>query len=156
MGDIFSKQNKSATERGVTLVELLTVVAIIGIIAGIPLVNMVQQRRGATLEEGQATVLHALNTTRSRAIAGVGGTGVPSHVACVRDDEVELFTADACPGDCSTCSGGDRYPLPPGVTAEEARISFSRISGASAEAVVNVSGFGNTRTVTVSDHGFIE
>ena len=142
--------------RGVTLIELLTVMAIISIVVGLPMVTMIQQRKQATLEEGQATVLNALATTRSRAIAGVGGLGVDSHVACVRSDEVSIYTLTNCPGDCSSCSNGDTFPLPPGVTSSVARIEFSRLSGDSSATTIDVSGFGKTRSVLVTDHGYIQ
>jgi prepilin-type N-terminal cleavage/methylation domain-containing protein len=154
--DAIRSQQKKHAPRGVTFVELLTVIAIISIVLGVPLVSMLSQRHNATLDEGQATVLQALATTRSRAVTGVGTVETLGHVACVRADEVEVFPEDVC-ADCSTCSGGDVYLLPPGITADEARIPFTRLSGIStALHSINVTGFGETRTVTVSEHGFIQ
>lgn len=158
MRDIFSPENiePDTAEQGVTLIELLTVIAIISIAVGIPFVTMLNQRHNATLEEGQATVMQALNTTRSRAVTGVGDADMPGHVACVREGGVEVFTQEACPGDCSACVGGEMHSLPPGIVAEEVRIPFSRLDGASANTSIDIMGFGGTRTITVSDHGFIQ
>jgi hypothetical protein len=85
----------------------------------------------------------------------VGTVDTLGHVACVRANEVEVFPEEAC-SDCSTCSGGDVYLLPPGITAQEARIPFTRLTGISTALSIHVTGFGETRTVTISDHGFIQ
>jgi prepilin-type N-terminal cleavage/methylation domain-containing protein len=151
-----TKVRDHTSSAGVTLVEFLTVIAIIGIVAALPLMTMLRERHRATLEEGQATVLQVLNTTRSRALAGVAGETADGHVACIRTNTVEVFSATECTGDCSSCSGGTVYPLPPGITADEARVHFSRLRGASTDTTLNVSGFGETRTITVSDHGFVQ
>jgi len=155
MGDFDTSTTSS--ERGVTLVELLTVMAIISIVVGLPLVSMISQRKNATFEEGQATVVQALSMARSRAITGAGGTEVAHHIACVRENEVEIFAEEESnPIDCANDTGGTVYMLPLGVKAGTTSVSFSRILGTSTETEIVVSGFGNKSTTTVSEYGFIQ
>jgi type II secretory pathway pseudopilin PulG len=139
-------------ETGLTIVELLTVIAIVGIVLALPFLSMMGERKQKTVEVGQASVYQALSSARSRAVSGVIGD---AHGVCVRTDEVLVYK-NGCT-DCSTCPG-EVYPLPPGVTATPANIAFERLTGATASSVdIEVTGFNaTTRTVRVYEHGLIE
>jgi prepilin-type N-terminal cleavage/methylation domain-containing protein len=140
------------TQTGLTIVELLTVIAIVGIVLALPFLSMMGERKQKPVEVGQASVYQALSSARSRAVSGVVGT---AHGVCVRTDDVVVYKGGCT--DCSTCTG-EVYPLPPGVSATPANITFDRLTGSTASFVeIEVTGFNaTTRTVRVYEHGLIE
>lgn len=136
---------------GYTLLELLVVIAIIAIVLGIPFFSMLSERQKTILDIGEATVLQALITARSRSQSGVDGVG---HGVCLRLNEAVVYAQGAC-ANCDTCNG-EIYPLPPGTILTVGQVEFEKISGESSPQAITVTRQGDSRVVTISDHGFIE
>jgi len=135
--------------KGFTLIEMLIVIAIIGIIAGIQLTSFGDSRQGAELESSQAVVLHALETARQRAVFGVGDT---SHGVQVNPQEVILFEDDPLTGTV--------FPLSPNTLTDQSGtdIIFDRISGDTplGEIITITHDNGDSETVEVYQDGFIQ
>jgi len=74
-------RTKPAFEPAFTLLELLVVLAVIGILAGVAFSGAGAAERSTALRSGQATLANALSATRNRALA----RGVPVALA-VHDD----------------------------------------------------------------------
>lgn len=131
--------------------EMLVVLAIIGVVLAVPFFSTLSERKSTTLDSGQASVISALKVARSKALSGVDGT---SHGVRVEADKVIVF-----PGDTYVVGAGVPYPLPAGVTASiagSADIVFTRLQGTTVSNTITITSHGDTRTVNVSDYGNIE
>ena len=97
------------------------VIAIIGIGLTVFLLNFGQARNQALLEDGQASIINALEIARSRAASGVGDT---KHGIRINPDSIITFEGDTYSG------GGETIELPPNLSTDKNAfdIIFDRIS----------------------------
>ena len=134
---------KTSSQFGFTLVEIIVVIAIVGLLAAMVLLTFGQAHREAALDSSYASVITALESARSRAMQGVGdGSGGQS--VTISNDEI-------------TNAQGTTIQLSPNVSIQQTgTIEFERISGeASNPLVITLTDGANTRTATVTPEGYI-
>ena len=78
-------------QKGFSLVEILVVLAIISIMAGILILSFASAQRDAVLEEAGASVMHAFESARNRSTSGVGGE---DHGIWMKGSEIRIFSGE--------------------------------------------------------------
>ena len=136
--------------KGFSLIETVMVVAVIGIVAYASLGSLRQARNRTLLGNAQATILHAFEGARSRAVTGVG-TG--DHGVHLEPDRIVAFEGSAYTG------AGFETLLPLSIATDQvsSTIVFHRLSARSSASttVVITSNAGSTSTVSVTYDGVI-
>jgi prepilin-type N-terminal cleavage/methylation domain-containing protein len=141
--------NTFSRQSGFTLVEILVVIALLGILAGMLLLSLGSASRESALDSSYATVITALESARNRAMQGAGD-GSGGQTVTIAGDGRSIETA-----------GGADIPLSPSITIDQtgSAIEFDRISGeanvGSPLVITLTDNAGNTRTVTVTPEGYV-
>ena len=126
-------------ERGMTLIEILLVLAILGILALVAVVNFAGKREQVTLRTGTEAVYFALEQAKADALAGKGGE--PQGVKFNSDSFVRFSGASYSGGASEnlTTKINDILTISTTLSGDET-IIFSRLTGST----------GGTATVTVA------
>lgn len=133
-----------------TLIEVLIVIAILGIVAAGASFMMNGTRNRVSLEGGQATVLNALERAKNRAATGYGTGNQGVHI---ENYKVVNFEGDFYAGI------GEETPLTGSQTDQSfTDIIFKRLSAtSSADITITITnGSGETATISVATSGAIE
>lgn len=112
-------------QKGFSLVEMVVVVAIISIMAGILILSFASAQRDAVLEEAGASVMHAFEGARNRSTAGVGGG---DHGIKMKDSKISVFTVDEYNFE-NVERVIDLSPSIESNSSDEIRLVFKRITG---------------------------
>ncbi|MDP2676662.1 MAG: type II secretion system protein [bacterium] len=134
---------------GFSLIEIITVVAIVSLLAAAGTVSLVSARERQTLKDGESIVLHGLERARSRATAGIGNS---DHGLHIEESRIVSFEGESYDG------SGNTILLPGSVETNQsdANIVFNRISGtASPASVITITNSSGTKTITVTENGAI-
>ena len=136
-------------KKGFSLVEIIMVMAVIGIVVAIVVVNFGQTRNQTLLEEGQASIINALEIARNRAASGVGDT---NHGVRIEPDKVIVFE-----GDSYTGTGQETLLSPLSTDHIDSEITFERIRAIpNGPITINIThGSGLTESVTLNEKGVI-
>ncbi len=137
-------------KKGFSLIEVLVVIAIISIIATVVILNFGQTRNQALLEDGQASIISALELARSRAASGVGEA---RHGVRIEADRIIIFE-EGNP-DEETISLSPALSIGAGSWGE---IFFDRISAKTDltdEKTIIIEHSSGQETITISEQGVI-
>jgi prepilin-type N-terminal cleavage/methylation domain-containing protein len=123
--NVYTKKN---SKRGISLIEIVVVLGIIGLIASAGLITARENRSATTLKNARATILLALEQSRSKAQTGYG---TKNHGIRIKSNLIETFE-----GNVYTSGSGITIPLPPQITTNHTNtdIIFKRLRGSVASA----------------------
>ncbi len=109
--------------RGITIMEVLVVIAILSILAGVALISLMRQVNQARLREGINLVIGALEEARR-----LSASNPNMHGVVLSDNTVKLCkVSTSCTPDCNN-NLVRPFNLPSGVTVQELRvISYDRM-----------------------------
>ncbi len=115
--------------KGVTLLELMVVIAIIGIMSSVSIVSLHSLRTRARLKSAQSEVTATIKTAQSYALQGKQGNG--TDIACgygfrfTDDENYEIFYNKLIANDCDKQNkiGADRHHIGTSVTVFTGKLS---------------------------------
>jgi len=147
---IQSMKNQTRKNNGFSLIETVIVVAILSIVAYASLGSLGSARDRSSLQDAQASILHAFEAARSRAVTGIG---MGDHGVHLEANRIVAFEGSAYTG-----AGNETLlPLFTSTNQVSSTIIFRRLSAhASASTTVTItSPRGSTSTIAVTYDGAI-
>jgi prepilin-type N-terminal cleavage/methylation domain-containing protein len=154
--------NTNVSTSGFTLVELLIVMALIGVLTTLTVVNLVQPQRSASVAGAVEVLVADLRSQQLKSMAGdsQSASAAQAHGVYIQSDRYTLFKGSYSGGDT------DNFVVQPdGVSFSTAfassQISFQKASGEPASfnpsantiTVSNISG--ESKTITVNRYGVV-
>ncbi len=132
---------------GFTLLEVLTVIAIVGILSGLGWSSMATIKRTSAMNDGVQGLVSVLRLTQSQAIAGQGNAAHSIH-----------FASTSSYSTLTGATTNQTFTLPSGVVFSAplpSDIIFARLSGTTTAVTVDVVSGSITKHVGVSPVGVV-
>jgi len=135
----------SKNQNGFSLIEIIVIIVILGIMLSAVVLNFRQSRNRAVLEQGQASIINALELAKNRASSGVGEE---NHGVRIEQNEIIIF------------EGGNEespIPLPLNISASDLEIIFERISARpNMGTTINIThNSGLTESIIINESGVV-
>jgi type II secretory pathway pseudopilin PulG len=133
---------------GFSFLEFIIIVGIFGILSSSFFINFRVTKQKNALDSAQASLFDALETARSRAITGVGGS---NHGVYIENDKIISFEGTEYTG------SGIEKDLPGSISVSYSNdtIIFSRLTGTSTDTVITLSNGAGTFNISVTEEGNI-
>ena len=158
MKNFLKTKNMVGCKRGVSVVELLVAIAILGIILAVVLTPFSKSRERATLDSAVVDILTGISQARSKTLASMDSSSYGVHFA---SNEVIIFKGTSfSSGDPDNDTISITQPAAvsdvtlDGESGSSGEFYFSRLSGSpSASGTVTVSSPSYSKTITITATG---
>jgi prepilin-type N-terminal cleavage/methylation domain-containing protein len=143
-------------QSGFTFIELLVVVAIIGLLVAVVSAPLSQFRKAQAIENTANALVAVLNDARTRTLAASNGT---NYSVRIESSRAILFPGSSYSDGAGTNEIWDyeaTVTAAPVLAGGETQVTFDRLRGTTSQAgTVTLSSSGDTRIVTINSTGSI-
>ncbi|HPS21418.1 MAG TPA: prepilin-type N-terminal cleavage/methylation domain-containing protein [Candidatus Paceibacterota bacterium] len=157
MKNFFININKKIKSKGISVIEMLVVVAVIGILLAVVLPQFSGVKNAQVLNSAAQDVVSTLNKARSQTLASLDSSEYGVHF---QSDKIVLFKGTSYSS--SSSNNEDVNMISPATisninfTGSATNIYFSRLTGSpSASGTATISVGEKTKTITVSSTGIV-
>ena len=137
---------------GFTLIEILVVIAIIGMVLSFGLTIDINTLRGDTFQAEINTIVSVLERARSQSMANLSDA---NHGVCYIEPNYIIFTGDTCTADDSEIIPANTDITSNASTTLPAEIVFERLTGRTTGATIHISHGVNEADIIINDEGTI-